>query len=36
MKDWTSLALIVCSGISYNWQKYSLAYAFGYHSDDPS
>mmetsp|Transcript_7828 Transcript_7828/g.13124 ORF Transcript_7828/g.13124 Transcript_7828/m.13124 type:complete len:266 (+) Transcript_7828:444-1241(+) len=34
-KEWLYLAIIALTGISYNSQKYSLPYAFGYHSDDP-
>ena len=33
---WLYMVLMVLTGVSYNMQKYSFAYAFGYHSADPS
>lgn len=35
-KDWVYLIIILLVGVSYNWQKYSLAYTYGYQPSDPA
>jgi MFS family permease len=35
-QDWFYLLIITLIGTGYSWQKYSLAYAFGYQALDPA
>ena len=35
-RDWFYLLIICLIGTGYSWQKYQLAYAFGYQALDPA